>query len=130
MDSSSPPPCYPPTVSVLLGSTIFASREELRARSFESVCVGVSGSVSGSGQRVAARVGGSRERERDATRVPSSRTPLTLSRTRTANRVPPTNTLPLSLTLAAIRLPAPLGLRPSGGDVSSVVHPNPDQGFL
>jgi 3-hydroxymyristoyl/3-hydroxydecanoyl-(acyl carrier protein) dehydratase len=54
----------------------------------------VSGSVSGSDQRVAARVSGLRERERDAGREPSS-------------REPPTNTLtlPLTPTLAPSREP-------------------------
>jgi hypothetical protein len=89
------------------------------------VCV--SGSVSGSDWRLAASVGGFRERERDATRVPSFRTPLTRSRTRTATRVPPTNTLtlPLSLTLVATRTPASLGLRPSARSVFSVVNSGP-----
>ena len=98
----------------------------MKGFSEDSVCVPVSGSVSGSGQRVAAGVGGSRERERDATRDPSSRTPLTLSRTQNATRVPPTNTLTLPLTPTRIetRQTASLWLRPSGGDVSSVVFPS------
>jgi hypothetical protein len=78
----------------------------MKGLSADSVCVPVSEGVSGSDQGVAVRVGGSRERERCATRDPSARVPLTL--TQNATRVPPTNTLtlPLSLTLAATRAPA------------------------
>jgi hypothetical protein len=80
----------------------------------------VSGSVSGNDRREAACVGDSRERERDATRDPTSR--VSLTRTQIATRMPPTNTLTLPLTLAATRAPASFGLRPSGGEVSSVVN--------
>ena len=48
----------------------------------------VSGCVSGSDQRVAVCVGGSREREGPATRPPSSRVPHTNSLTRRAGRHP------------------------------------------
>jgi hypothetical protein len=81
----------------------------VKPRGPASVSVGVSGSVSGSGQRLAASVGGLGERERHAARGsraehrsrPRSRLPRSAL---SATRQP--NTLTLTPTLAAPRVPA------------------------